>query len=249
MDADDISHPQRLEQQFDFFKKFPETALLSTSINVINESNAIIDTLEVDHFYNCYNLNFYCAISHPTVMYRRSIIKSIGGYRMPYAEDFDLWWRLMSANYRIGHLEEILVDYRLSESSISNVVKKQENYDTTTSIMLRNVTFYTGSDIKISDSEAEALRHNFLPLEKERSVIKTTRFIKKLDYINKRIFNKPNINYTPAQIQSYAKIKREEAVYYFYVRLPRLKALYFLMNTVPFSVIFTRFRKSFFKSS
>jgi glycosyltransferase involved in cell wall biosynthesis len=249
MDADDISHSQRLEKQFEYFSRFPDTVLLSASFNVIDSSGKIVETLEVDHFYNCYNLNFYCAISHPSVMYRRSIIRSAGGYRMPYAEDFDLWWRLMSANYQIGHVNEILVDYRLSESSISNVVKKQENYDTTTRIMLRNVMFYTGPDIDISNAEAEALRHNFVPLEKENSVIKCIRFIKKLDYINKCIYKKSNINYTTAQIECYAKAKREEAVYYFYVRLPKYKALYFLFNTEPFSVIFARFRKIINKSS
>ena len=84
MDADDISHPGRLELQFEYFKRFSETALLSTSFNVIDEGNSIVETLEVDDFYNCYNLNFYCAICHPSVMYRRSIVKSVHNRRVTY---------------------------------------------------------------------------------------------------------------------------------------------------------------------
>ena len=163
---------------------------------------------------------------------------------MPYAEDFDLWWRIMSSNNKIGHLEEILCNYRLSESSISNVVKKKENYDTTTNIMLRNIKFYTGTGFKVSPEEAEALRHNFIPLEKEKNVFKLVRFMNKIDFINKCIFEKENLNYTSSEIQQFAKIKREEAMYYFYVRLPKWKSLYFLLRTAPFAVIIRRFLHS-----
>ena len=37
MDADDISHPQRLQKQFGFMKRNPACALLSTWARVVNE--------------------------------------------------------------------------------------------------------------------------------------------------------------------------------------------------------------------
>ena len=102
MDSDDISYPVRLQKQYDYFQKYPDTVLLSTSVRMIAADDSPTEDIEVTHHYNCYNLNFICAQVHPTVMYKRSAILSYGGYAIRYSEDFDLWWRLMAGNNRLS---------------------------------------------------------------------------------------------------------------------------------------------------
>src|SRR5437867_1168505 len=61
MDADDLSYPDRLQQQYDYFQQYPETVMLSTSVRIIGADNSPVEDIAVDQYYNCYNLNFICS--------------------------------------------------------------------------------------------------------------------------------------------------------------------------------------------
>jgi glycosyltransferase involved in cell wall biosynthesis len=53
--------------------------------------------------------------AHPTVVMRRDLVLSLGGYReFFHMEDYDLWVRLLCAGARAGNLLEPLVNYRVS---------------------------------------------------------------------------------------------------------------------------------------
>src|SRR3989337_3683374 len=110
MDADDISHPQRLQKQFAFMKRNPECALLSTWARVISEDNKFIRLERYRTNFYYYNLTFECWMYHPTIVFRKHAVEQIGMYAMPYSEDYDLFWR-MSTRFRIANLPEALVDY------------------------------------------------------------------------------------------------------------------------------------------
>ena len=52
--------------------------------------------------------------AHPAFMVRRAALEAVGGYRdAPYAEDFDLFARLLRAGYRGYNIQEPLVDMRV----------------------------------------------------------------------------------------------------------------------------------------
>src|SRR5688572_20082581 len=68
MDADDISYPARLQNQYDYFQKNPECALLSTWARMVTEDNEHIRTEKYRSRLHYYNLTFECWMYHPTVM-------------------------------------------------------------------------------------------------------------------------------------------------------------------------------------
>jgi hypothetical protein len=53
-----------------------------------------------------------CPVIHPSVAVRRSVLEALGGYReMPWAEDHDLWLRLLESGGLIGKVPGALLDW------------------------------------------------------------------------------------------------------------------------------------------
>lgn len=123
MDADDISSLDRFEKQISFLKNNPDIDVLATKIVLINQDNQevgiwpeeygivtkeeIINTLPI---INC--------IAHPTVMIRRSVFEYTQ-YNNYYKnnEDWGLWLDVLSFKKSIAKLPEILLQYRIHDSS------------------------------------------------------------------------------------------------------------------------------------
>lgn len=123
MDADDRSLPNRLEREYEFLKA-GNYGMVSCLVERIdsqgrvwgelkpfpNESKVIMGMLPAKN-----------VVIHPTVLMKRSIVEELGGYR-PYssAQDHDLWLRMLSANVRIGILNEKLFQFRMHPNSVSS---------------------------------------------------------------------------------------------------------------------------------
>jgi GT2 family glycosyltransferase len=57
-------------------------------------------------------------MAHPTVVFRRSAVLAVGGYRpFHHLEDYDLWVRLLMSGAKLRNLPEVLVDYRVSDDA------------------------------------------------------------------------------------------------------------------------------------
>jgi len=122
MDADDISLPGRLVKQADYLCRHPRIGALGTQaiaidaegnwgrrIRVPVDPTAIRSTLETSS-----------PLIHPTVMIRRELLLSAGGYRSMFdgAEDYDLWLRLSRCT-QIANLGEALLLYRRHKGQTS----------------------------------------------------------------------------------------------------------------------------------
>ena len=113
MDADDISHPDRLAQQVAYLDAHPEIGVLGTRTafaSTMQESrgmqafvdwqNAILSPHEhyVKRFVDV-------PLAHPTVLFRRELVEQHGGYDTgPLPEDHELWLRWMDAGVRFAKL-------------------------------------------------------------------------------------------------------------------------------------------------
>lgn len=248
MDADDISRSNRLQLQYDYFLAHPETVLLSTSIRFINNEGYSIRDFKCTHAYNCYLIHFVCSLFHPTIMYKRSVVLAYGGYMVPYSEDFDLWWRIIVAgNNRVGHIEDILVDYRRSDKSLSTVLRKEEYNISTRELLLRNMQFLAGEHFTLTNEEVDFFQHQFDSLLNTGDIHAIVRAFKKLKQVNKLIFEKPNVNYKSGDLKYYAESKMDFSFNFFYIKLPRKQALHLLFAVFP-EKIFDRIR-SFFQRS
>ena len=112
MDADDVSHPERLKKQYAYMNAQPECVLLSTwALEMTPEGAPIkIEKFKARHYY--YNMTFENWIYHPTVMYRREAVLAAGGYTQPYSEDYALFCKLLQSG-KIYNLDEVLLSYRV----------------------------------------------------------------------------------------------------------------------------------------
>ena len=132
MDADDICSPTRLEEQVKFLDDHPEIGIVGTDIEFINDSGECIcdyraPILPTSPALIRWTLFFRCCINHPSVMVRKPVYASLGGYitSFNYAEDYDLWLRA-SKKTQIANLRR--KSLKLRKHSDNATVKYREKH-------------------------------------------------------------------------------------------------------------------------
>ena len=229
MDSDDVSYPERLQKQYDFISAKPDGALYSCWARVIGQDNQFIRQDDFNSLYYYYNLTFICWIYHSTVIFKKNAVQEVGMYNVPYAEDFELFWQL-SRKYKIYNLGEILLDYRITDQSLHQVLKKTEYEKAEKEQLLRNFRYYAGSDYTIPDIYIKCLQHNFQPLLAEQSVSKVITCIRELVFLTQCILAKENVNRDPATIEIAAFFKRKFIIMFFAENLSPLKGILLLIR-------------------
>ncbi|MDA0748561.1 MAG: glycosyltransferase [bacterium] len=116
MDADDVSHPQRLEQQMAFLNKHPDVALVGSWCEVIDLDGQVFSQfrLPVDHFEILEGMLFENQFIHSAVVYNREAVLACGGYDagFKHAQDYALWWRI-GLKHKVANVPEFLVRLRM----------------------------------------------------------------------------------------------------------------------------------------
>lgn len=122
MDADDISFPKRLEEQYDFMEKNPNIGVSGTWVEVFGKT--------VPNYigrYSCWNkmikaeLLFSSPFAHPSVIIRRKVLAK---YNLSYngeclhAEDYELWYQCSKVT-ELANLPHVLLRYRIVSNSIT----------------------------------------------------------------------------------------------------------------------------------
>jgi hypothetical protein len=223
MDSDDICHTQRLEQQYRFIQDHPDGALYSCSVQVIDEKDAPLRSDRFDSRFYFYHLHFFCIIYHPAVVMRKTALDEVGGYTVPYAEDFELFWQL-SRQHKMYHQEAVLLNYRVSGKSLHQVVRKREYEDAQLEQLLRNLRSVTHPRLQVPESHLHCLQHHFEPLEKEGSIRSIAACFQTLKIVSEGIARQPNPNNDPQVIMEAADRKRRFILEHFMRRLPGAKA-------------------------
>ena len=118
MDADDISKPDRCQKQLEAFEADPELEILGTQVEEFTGSiNHIISRRIVPADGDGIRkfARRRSPFNHPTVMYRKSTLEQLGGYReYGRKEDLDLFLRAAFSGIGVGNLDEPLLYYRTS---------------------------------------------------------------------------------------------------------------------------------------
>jgi hypothetical protein len=132
MDADDVSLPNRLDQQLAILEGNPDVDILGGEIAFLDEQGEVRrDPAMRPHLpgHVRWSLRFYCSVAHPTVVMRRSVLNHLGGYDSAYspAEDHELWLRAMSAGYKIANVPAILLHYRINPTGMSHAPGSPQN--------------------------------------------------------------------------------------------------------------------------
>lgn len=123
MDADDISHPKRLELQHNLLKRKPEVAVVGANMIIINKRGKAISKREYPTTsQELKKVMFrYSPFAHPVVMYRKKVLEEFGGYsgKMVPCEDIDLWFKVGS-KYDFASINKPLLKYTLIKTSSSH---------------------------------------------------------------------------------------------------------------------------------
>ena len=122
MDSDDISHPCRLERQFNYLTRNPQVKLVGSCIEKFGAEESVSYSCSEEKIKM--EMLFNCAICHPSVMGYSSVFKE-----NPYnpdkdgIEDYDLWWRLLCNNQTIKIMKDVLLKYRVHKDQITKNYK------------------------------------------------------------------------------------------------------------------------------
>lgn len=117
MDTDDICKPDRFSKQVEYIIKNPDIVIFSGQILEFNETpsdSSVVKEVPTDHDDIVKYAQKRCPFNHMTVAYKKSVIESLGGYKHHlFMEDYNLWLRVISANYRVGNHPDILLYARV----------------------------------------------------------------------------------------------------------------------------------------
>lgn len=118
MDGDDIAKPERFLEQIETYKKNPDLDIVGSWVDEFVEKDGIksCETIRKvpktsEEIYE--KLKYICAFNHPTVMYKKSKIQSVGSYVQDFAlEDYYLWIRLAMSGAKMCNLQKSLLYFR-----------------------------------------------------------------------------------------------------------------------------------------
>ncbi len=139
-DSDDICNLDRLDRQMTFMKNNQDIDVLGGNIEVINTNGEYLYTRKYpqSHREIARSMHIICPIAHPTVIYKKEVIEKNGYYNtaFEYAEDIDLWLRLLSVGVKFANLNISLIKYRQD-----NLVRNKDHYKYFLKARIKNFSF------------------------------------------------------------------------------------------------------------
>lgn len=123
MDADDISHPRRLELQSEYLIANPQIGICSCKVKMFPRQRLMGGLVRYEQWLNSLiehedivrDIFIESPLAHPSVMMRKYELVAMGCYQENgWAEDYDLWLRYHAAGYKFSKLAQTLVCWRQS---------------------------------------------------------------------------------------------------------------------------------------
>ncbi len=122
MDSDDYSMPERCELQVAEFERHPDLDIIGSPVlefvgtidNIIGERNVPITNEAIYKFAKRRD-----PFNHPTVMYRKNAVQSVGGYSdYRKNQDTDLWIKMLLNNAVCMNLTTPVFRFRFDEGTL-----------------------------------------------------------------------------------------------------------------------------------
>lgn len=121
LDVDDACHPRRLERQLALLAAAPEIGVVSCLVRCVPRHRIATGFRLFEEWLNGLETHDDIArerfvdapVVHPSVIVRRDLLEHHGGWReRGWAEDHDLWLRLLEAGVRFAKVPEVLYFWR-----------------------------------------------------------------------------------------------------------------------------------------
>lgn len=120
MDGDDICSPNRFERQLKFLNENPEYTLVSTAMNLFDETG-VFGKVTLKSKPSKLDFIYGTPHCHAPMMMHTSVIQKLGGYdsRLKRAQDYELWSRFYYSGYIGVNLDEPLYSMRDDQAAVS----------------------------------------------------------------------------------------------------------------------------------
>jgi glycosyltransferase involved in cell wall biosynthesis len=120
LDGDDFCSPKRFERQVSFLEANSHIDVVGSWMGIVDSKDDLVATrvYPTTHEKIIEKFLYSNALGHPSVMLRRSLIRSRDGpYRtdLPHCEDLELWLYLSSLGHKFANIPERLLFYRQTE--------------------------------------------------------------------------------------------------------------------------------------
>lgn len=119
MDSDDIAVEDRFEIQYNYMQSHPKVAVCGGWIEEFSENGTyqklkvMPEGMKAIRKYARYRN----PLNHVTVMFRKQAVLSANSYRhFPFMEDYDLWLRMLNADYQLANLPVVMVKVRVEDA-------------------------------------------------------------------------------------------------------------------------------------
>lgn len=143
IDSDDISLPKRFRMQKQALDNDPSIALVKSLIEYFPDNEQVAnssrfttlkkvrekqlnDVRSPDAIHAA--ISGWCCIAHGSIMARSDAIKKIGYSDARMEEDYQLFYNLDKAGYRMSCVQEVLILFRVRDGSITSSQQHQDSY-------------------------------------------------------------------------------------------------------------------------
>jgi len=151
MDADDVSLPNRLKEQYEYMERHHEISVVGSQVYTGKNVFLPIPGYNDLNYINLFQMMFWNAgVSHPASMIRRDFLNK---HNIKYDEtirntqDYALWLDIVTNGGLIKCLPVILLIYRIHDSRLSN--NKKEQMEESGIVKLRGLNYLIGDHSEI----------------------------------------------------------------------------------------------------
>jgi glycosyltransferase involved in cell wall biosynthesis len=154
MDADDISHFQRIQKQVAFMESNHEIGICGSWFEAFGEVENTIVKYKETHDEIMTKMLYQCHFCHPSIIIRRELFEGLELYfdeNYSHAEDYEFYLRA-AKKWKFHNLQEVLLKYRIHDESVSN---KFKSIQIGNSLKIKN-RFFAELNTQISNEELQA---------------------------------------------------------------------------------------------
>ena len=128
MDGDDVMDRERLALQREYLQQHPGVDVVASRVRAFPVEQVRAGMCEYLRWQNAClgsdalrdEIYVECPITHPSAMFRRAAVITVGGYRDgDFPEDYELWLRLTAHGRRMAKIDRCLLDWRQRADSLS----------------------------------------------------------------------------------------------------------------------------------
>lgn len=119
IDSDDFCELDRFEKQISYLANHPNVDILGTDLNIVDQDNRLIGARRYKSNFEDIKKSFLftTGVAHPSVMIKKKCFDDYGYYNESFifAEDIELWLRLLKHGCIFHNLNKKLLNYRVTD--------------------------------------------------------------------------------------------------------------------------------------